>query len=134
MYGCLPACIAVYCMCLVPMEAGRGHWISWDGCSAWCWELDLGPLQEQLVLLAAKLSLNFPTLMQSFHVAQAGLYPRLASNLYFSYFTLPTDGIRDTTYFPVLCSDFYSSTDFSHVLYHITLSSAVSCSLGRIVY
>lgn len=56
----LPVCVSVYHMHAAPKEARRGHWLLWD----WsyrclfgpygCWELNLGPLEEQPVVLTAE--------------------------------------------------------------------------------
>lgn len=51
--------------CLVPTEAGRHHWISWNCSSRQCGELpcgfqesSVGPLEEQPILLTTELSLQ----------------------------------------------------------------------------
>ena len=62
----LPACMSVSHIraCPVPSEASEGHQIPGtgviDGCETpcGCWELNLGPLQEQPVLLTAEPSLQ----------------------------------------------------------------------------
>jgi hypothetical protein len=52
--------MSVYCVHTVPTEARRGHQIPQkrlrEGCewSCGCWECNLGPQQEQLVLLTAE--------------------------------------------------------------------------------
>ena len=52
----LPTYVFVYCVCLVPIEARRGHqvppnWIYGGGCQSpcRCWELNMGPLEKQPV-------------------------------------------------------------------------------------
>ena len=53
--ACMYTCPS--CLCLVPTEALRGHWIPWNWSYRCCeppygfWELNPSPLQEQLVLL-----------------------------------------------------------------------------------
>ena len=52
----LPTYVFVYCVCLVPIEARRGHQISWNWSYRWLyvsqceyWEPNPGPLEEQPV-------------------------------------------------------------------------------------
>ena len=65
----LSACMSVYRMCAVPKDARVGHWIPWTGVTGGCepfggcWELNPGPLEEQLVLLRAEPSLQ-PLIME----------------------------------------------------------------------
>jgi hypothetical protein len=61
-FACRNVCVS--CVGLAPTEA-REHWINWT-CSYrllyhanGCWELNLGPLQEQPVLLIAELFLRW---------------------------------------------------------------------------
>ena len=55
--GVLPACVSVHHVCAVPVEARRGCHIPGTGVTdscellCGCWELNLGPLEEQRVLL-----------------------------------------------------------------------------------
>lgn len=48
----------------VPIEARRGHWITWNwsyqqlGATMWCWELNVAALEEKPVLLTIRSSLH----------------------------------------------------------------------------
>lgn len=50
-------CVCTTCVFLVPLKGKREHWIPWNWSYGWLpaivgyWEWDMGPLQEQLVLL-----------------------------------------------------------------------------------
>ena len=52
----LSACVSLYEICWVPVEARRGPTSPWTGVTGGCeplcgcWELNPGPLEEQLVL------------------------------------------------------------------------------------
>jgi hypothetical protein len=66
MYECLSVCMYVHCMyvwvprvcnALHAQEARRGCWIFWNWSYEMvvsCWELNMGPLEEQPVLLNSK--------------------------------------------------------------------------------
>ena len=61
----LTACMSVYHLDTVPAEAKRWFWIPWywsyiDSCDllCGCWELNLGPLEEQQAFLTTEPSLQ----------------------------------------------------------------------------
>ena len=57
-------CVEVYTICVLPpLEARKGHQVTGD-CEllCWCWDLNLGPLKEQQVLLTAETPLQLQML------------------------------------------------------------------------
>ena len=70
----LASYVPIYHLCLVPTEARKGRWISWDrsyidGCEPLhkYWQLNTGPLVDQPWFLSAKPFLQSPEILISGH-------------------------------------------------------------------